>query len=163
MFSQNIWSYPVTVSTLEILSHTHKPGNYLRTQAPQGKALASHYVSCLPRSPEGWTLCLDGTCTVQGWKEHSNLLYFLTLVTCAFYLYKVRGESITIFISKMMNRSSKKMCVPRRSRSGSVAFELQRLLVIAESLQFPTGALSCQMWVQCGLLGLPTRILCPES
>ena len=32
-------------------------------------------------------LCLDGTCTVQGWREHSNLLHFLTLVTCAFTLF----------------------------------------------------------------------------
>lgn len=91
------------------------------------------------------------------------LLLLVTGLLSVHYLYKVRRESITIFILHMMNRSSKKkMCVPRRSRSGSVAFGLQRLLVIAESLQFPTGALSCQMWVQGGLLGLPTRILCPE-
>ena len=151
-----------------MLSHTRNPGSYLRTQALQGRGLVPHHVSCPPRSPEGWTLCLDGTCTVERWREHShlspfpnssNLCFYFVLVTdlllSLHYLYKVRGESITISILQMMNRGPKKCCVPRRSKSGSVAFGLQRLFTVTESLQFLTGALSRQTRVQSGLLGLP--------
>lgn len=87
------------------------------------------------------------------------LTFFQLLVLSVHYLYKVRGESITIYILQVMDRGPKK-CKHVRRRASS---RLQRLFVFAKTLQFLTGALSYQTQVWVDLLGLSARILCPES